>query len=117
MNHDIYDRRKYPIVEVPEGYGEWVRTYEQTVQDEMDLRLLDRLQTVDWSAPRCVLDLACGTGRVGAWLKGRCPAAVDGVDITPEMLDFARRRDIYRTLRTADVFNTGLPTGAYDLCT
>jgi SAM-dependent methyltransferase len=117
VDHAIYDKRRYPVVEVAEGYGAWVRTYEQTVQDEMDLRLLDRLQTVDWSAPRCVLDLACGTGRVGAWLKGRCPAAVDGVDITPEMLDFARRRDIYRTLRTADVFNTGLPTGAYDLCT
>jgi hypothetical protein len=36
---------------VREGYGEWVRTYEQTVQDEMDLHLLDGLQAVDWSAP------------------------------------------------------------------
>ena len=116
MDHAIFDKRKYPVVEVPEGYGEWVRTYEQTVQDEMDLRLLDRLQTVDWSVPRCVLDLACGTGRVGALLRERCSATVDGVDITPEMLAVARRRNIYRTLRIADVCNTGLPAGAYDLC-
>jgi hypothetical protein len=32
----------------------------------MDLRLLDRLQTVDWSATQAVFDLACGTGRIGA---------------------------------------------------
>jgi SAM-dependent methyltransferase len=117
VDHSIFDKRKYPVVEVPQGYGEWVRTYEQTVQDEMDLRLLDRLRTVDWSAPRDVLDLACGTGRVGAWLAGRCPAAVDGVDITPEVLEVARRRGVYRTLRVADVSSTGLPAGAYDLCT
>jgi hypothetical protein len=64
VDHAIFDKRRYPIVEVSEGYREWVHTYEQTVQDEMDLRLLDRLQTVDWFTPRCVLDLACGTGRV-----------------------------------------------------
>ena len=71
-------------MDVREGYGEWVRTYEQTVQDEMDLRLLERLQTVDWSAPQAVLDLACGTGRIGVWLRQRGAATIDGVDVTPE---------------------------------
>lgn len=118
MDHSIYDKRRYPIVEVREGYGEWVRSYEQTVQDSMDLRLLDRLRTVDWSAARSVLDLACGTGRIGAWLGRHCPtAAIDGVDITPEMLDLARSRGIYRTLAIADVSSTGLPAATYDLCT
>ena len=117
MDHSIFDKRRYPVVEVRQGYGEWVRTYEQTVQDEMDLRLLERLETVDWSAAASVLDLACGTGRVGAWLAGRYGAAVDGVDITPEMLDVARGRGVYRSLRVADVSSTGLPAGAYDLCT
>ena len=116
MDHSIYDKRRYPIVDVREGYGEWVRTYEQTVQDEMDLRLLDRLQTVDWSAPRCVLDLACGTGRIGAWLRQRCSATIDGIDLTPEMLAVAQRKGVYRTLRLADVSRTGLPAATYDLC-
>ncbi len=116
MDHSIYDKRRYPIVDVREGYGEWSRTYEQTVQDEMDLHLLDGLRTVDWSAPRLVLDLACGTGRIGAWLRKRCSAAVDGVDITPEMLEVARNKGVYRTLRIADVSNTGLLAEAYDLC-
>lgn len=116
MDHTAYDKRKYPIVEVREGYGEWVRTYEQTVQDAMDLRLLERLRTVDWSAPRVVLDLACGTGRIGAWLAPRCPAAIDGVDLTPEMLAVARSKGIYRALSLADVATTGLPAATYDLC-
>jgi SAM-dependent methyltransferase len=117
MDHSIYDKRKYPIVDVREGYREWARTYEQIVQDEMDLCLLDGLQTIDWSSLQSVLDLACGTGRIGVWLKARTSAAIDGVDITPEMLDTARSKGVYRTLRLADVSNTGLPAGAYDLCT
>ncbi len=115
MDHSIYDKRKYPIVEVREGYGEWVRTYEQTVQDEMDLRLLERLHTVDWAASRCVLDLACGTGRIGVWLKHRSAAVIDGVDITPEMLEVARGTGVYRSLNVADVSRTGLPAETYDL--
>jgi SAM-dependent methyltransferase len=118
MDHALYDKRRYPIVDVREGYGAWVRTYEQTVQDEMDLRLLERLTTVDWSSPRSVLDLACGTGRVGAWLR-RCGAmaVIDGVDLTPQMLDRARRLGVYRTLVVADVAATRLPSETYDLCT
>jgi SAM-dependent methyltransferase len=116
VDHSIYDKRRYPIVEVRQGYGEWVHTYEQTVQDEMDLRLLDRLQTVDWTAPRSVLDLACGTGRIGAWLRRRGAAVIDGVDITAEMLEVARRKEVYRTLHLADVTHTRLPAATYDLC-
>lgn len=116
MDHGIFDTRRYPVVGVREGYGEWVRTYEQTVLDEMDLRLLERLQTVDWSAARGVLDLACGTGRIGAWLRGRTTAPIDGVDLTPEMLQVARGRGLYRTLSVADVTDTNLPAQGYDLC-
>lgn len=116
MDHAPYDKRRYPIVGVREGYGEWVRTYEQTVEDEMDLRLLERVRTVEWAAPQSVLDLACGTGRIGIWLRQRgCAGALDGVDLTPEMLEVARRRGIYRTLVVADVAATGLPARAYGL--
>lgn len=118
MEHATYDRRRYPIVDVQEGYAAWADTYEQTVRDEMDVRLLERLDAVEWSAPRSVLDLACGTGRIGTWLRRRSPdAAIDGVDVTPAMLERARAKRVYRTLRLADVADTGFPAGAYDLCT
>jgi len=116
MDHSIYDKRKYPIVDVREGYREWVRTYEQTVQDKMDLSLLDKLHSIDWSAAGCVLDLACGTGRIGIWLRKRSSAPVDGVDFTPEMLEVARSKGVYRALCLADVACTGLTGETYDLC-
>ncbi|MBZ0305789.1 MAG: class I SAM-dependent methyltransferase, partial [Anaerolineae bacterium] len=102
--------------EVQEGYSQWVNTYEQIVQDEMDIRLLERLHSVDWAAQRQVLDLACGTGRIGTWLKKRTSAEIDGVDITPEMMHLARQKAIYRSLHLADVSATGLPAKSYSLC-
>src|SRR3989442_2685676 len=117
MDHAIYDKRRYPVVGVREGYAEWSRTYESTVHDEMDLRLLERVRTIDWSSVRAVLDLAYGTGRIGLWLRRRCPkAAIDGVDITPEMLAGAQRTGGYRTLRTADVADTRPAAAAYQPC-
>ena len=44
-----YDRRGYPTVSVQTGYGEWAASYEQTVEDEMDLALLESLTSVPWS--------------------------------------------------------------------
>jgi SAM-dependent methyltransferase len=117
MDHSIYDKRNYPIVDAQHGYTEWSRTYEQVVEDAMDLRLFERLQSVDWSAARQILDLACGTGRIGAWLKGRTSAPVDGVDFTPAMLEIATGKAVYRALHVADVTSTGLPGGNYDLIT
>ncbi len=118
MDHARYDKRNYPVVDVREGYGQWVGTYEQTVQDEMDLRLLERLATIEWSTAREIQDLACGTGRIGLCLRSRCPAAViDGVDLTPQMLEVARGRGVYRALHLADVTRTPFAAHAYDLCT
>ncbi len=116
MDHSIYDKRHYPIVDVREGYGDWVQTYEQTVQDEMDLRLLERLTSVNWSRPVRILDLACGTGRIGAWLKQHSSAQLEGADLTPEMLAVARSKGLYEALYTADVTGTSLPAEGYDLC-
>src|SRR5947209_3824047 len=101
MDHSHFDQRRYPVVPVREGYGEWARTYEDTVQDEMDVRLLERVATVDWAGAGRVLDLACGTGRIGAWLRARGVASLDGVDVTPEMLAKAEARGVYRRLGAA----------------
>jgi predicted TPR repeat methyltransferase len=114
---DRYDQRGYETVDVRSGYGEWAETYEETVNDAMDIELLDGLRVVDWSAVRHAVDLGCGTGRTGAWLRRRGVAAVDGVDVTPAMLARARERGIYERLLEADVTATGLPAGAYDLVT
>lgn len=115
MDHSHFDRRRYPTLAVRDGYREWAQTYENVVHDEMDLRLLSRIETVDWARASRVLDLACGTGRVGAWLRARGVDRVDGVDFTPEMLAQAEARGVYDRLLLADILNTGLPSASYDL--
>ncbi|MFF8769666.1 class I SAM-dependent DNA methyltransferase [Kitasatospora sp. NPDC015120] len=112
-----FDTRNYPTVDVRTGYAGWVDTYEQTVEDAMDLAVLDRLDTPRWAEVRRAADLGCGTGRTGAWLRGRAAGGLvlDGVDLTPEMLARARERGAHDSLTEADVAGTGLATGAYDL--
>ena len=117
MEMSRYDRRGYTTVPVREGYGQWVDTYEETVEDVMDLRLLDRLTVVDWAHAARVADLACGTGRTGVWLKAHGVSVLDGVDLTPEMLAKARERGIYSRLLEEDICHTSLPAKAYDVAT
>ena len=117
MDFAPFDVRKYRTVEVQDGYREWSDTYESSVEDEMDIRLLRRVRTVDWAATGRALDLACGTGRIGTWLRAQGVALIDGVDFTPAMLERARARGVYRTLAVADIRATRLEGGAYDLVT
>ena len=112
-----FDRRHYRTVGVPEGYAAWASSYEATVEDAMDLALLDRLETVEWSAVQRVADLGCGSGRTARWLRGRGDFVIDGVDLTPAMLDLARANGVHDRLVAADVRATGLEAGAYDLVT
>lgn len=112
-----YDARRYPTVSVTEGYRDWSAHYEQTVHDEMDIALLERVATVQWNEVRRAVDLACGTGRIGAWLRAHRVKDIDGIDLTPEMLDRARARNIYRLLKIADVGDTRLPSYSYDVAT
>jgi SAM-dependent methyltransferase len=111
-----YDSRGYATLDPRAGYAAWAGVYEADVVDEMDLALLERLERPDWTAARRVADLGCGTGRTAAWLRGAGVAGtIDGVDLTPEMLERARDRGAHDSLREADVRDTGLDAGAYDL--
>jgi len=110
-----FDARHYPTLGVQDGYAAWAETYEDTVLDLMDLRLLARLATLDWPSVGRALDLACGTGRGGAWMKARGVARIDGVDFTPQMLAQAHAKGAYETLAIGDVNAVDLPSGGYDL--
>lgn len=115
MKFETFDTRHYPMLGVREGYGEWAASYEDTVLDVMDLRLLGRLTSVDWPNVEQAADLGCGTGRTGAWLKAVGIRAIDGIDLTPEMLERARAKAVYRHLEIGDVAATGFEAGGYDL--
>lgn len=110
-----FDRRNYRTVAAREGYALWSSSYEKTIKPEMDLWLLERIRTVQWDSIGRAADIGCGTGRTGAWLKSHGVRAIDGVDITEPMIEMARRRGVYDTLRVADASDTALPSSAFDL--
>ncbi|MDF1718454.1 MAG: methyltransferase domain-containing protein [Antarcticimicrobium sp.] len=58
----------------------------------------------DLSAP--ILDFGCGTGLSGQALNAVGFTAIDGVDLSPDMLEVAREKDLYRRL---DVIEAGAP--------
>ncbi len=49
-----FDTRGYPTVSVREGYRDWAPTYEATVEDAMDLALLEQVESVAWNEARPV---------------------------------------------------------------
>lgn len=74
----------------PRGYVYHLGVADLFVQAEPDL-----------AAP--VLDVGCGTGIVGVALRDRGVQIVDGIDLSPEMLDQAATKGAYRNLVEADV--------------
>jgi SAM-dependent methyltransferase len=117
LDFSWFDARGYETLDVRDGYRLWSATYDQPFLDEMDVRLLERIETIAWPASGPAADLACGTGRIGAWLRSRGVESVDGVDLTPEMLRQAADKRVYRALHEADLRKTPLPDAAYGLVT
>jgi SAM-dependent methyltransferase len=109
-----YDTRGYRTVDVAEGYAAWAPFYDATMDDRLDLPLLSSLNSMDWNGKAAAVDLGCGTGRVGAWLKAHGVACVDGVDSSAAMLERASAKGIYHDVVCADVTATGLAAGRYD---
>jgi SAM-dependent methyltransferase len=75
-----------------QGVGFYAETYDAAVPDwPGEMRFY--LEAADWAKTRgeSVLELACGTGRVGLRLA-RAGADVVGLDLSGDMLDVARRK-------------------------
>ncbi|MBI5088647.1 MAG: class I SAM-dependent methyltransferase [Actinobacteria bacterium] len=98
-------------------YRDWADEYDHDVFDVLGFtgtaRVADLLAVhmPDRTAP--VVDLGCGTGGAGARLAEHGFAVVDGVDISPEMLEVASRRGVYRHLSVADLNQPLQVAGAY----
>ncbi|MEL6449692.1 MAG: methyltransferase domain-containing protein [Pseudomonadota bacterium] len=96
-------------------YDDWAASYEAEVAENgyaTPARCAEALkaQVSDLSAP--VLDFGCGTGLSGLALKLAGFAAIDGVDLSAEMLDGARAKGVYRSLAQIDA-GGDLPPGPY----
>ncbi|WP_433989155.1 hypothetical protein SuNHUV7_33950 (plasmid) [Pseudoseohaeicola sp. NH-UV-7] len=86
-------------------YDDWAATYEAEISENgyaTPGRCAAALAqyVTDKAAP--VLDFGCGTGLSGLALKLAGFETIDGVDVSPDMLDRAREKNIYRTLTAID---------------
>jgi trans-aconitate methyltransferase len=108
LSFSSFNRRGYPTIEVREGYREWSRSYDQDVDEELDIDLLSRLSCFEWDRAARAVDLACGTGRIGVWLKRQGVGKLTGVDSSMEMLRFAESKGVYDQLIHQDMRSTTL---------
>lgn len=86
-------------------YAKWAASYEAEVSRNgyaTPARCAAALKSfmADASAP--ILDFGCGTGLSGLALSLAGFTTIDGMDLTQEMLDEAKEKDIYRSLMLSD---------------
>ncbi len=102
-------------VDTVEGYGIWAETYDGPNPafgfDEPMVR-----EIAGSLPPGTALDAACGTGRVAAVLA-ECGHRVIGVDSSPDMLDYARKRVEDADFRLGDLDRLPIDDGAVDVVT
>jgi predicted TPR repeat methyltransferase len=89
-------------------YADWANTYDADVYGELKItgsqRVADLLAAhLKPDANIHVLDAGCGTGAVAACLQTLGFRAVDGIDLSPEMLEVARAKNLYRKLVICDL--------------
>ena len=93
-----------------EIYEHWAPTYERNLQQ--DYGYIAPQIAADTFAKYCtdrnaqILDLGCGTGLVGKELFERGFSKLDGLDISTNMLDVARRKGGYKNLLIGDMTQT-----------
>ncbi|MDH3263457.1 MAG: methyltransferase domain-containing protein [Paracoccaceae bacterium] len=87
--------------EVRRLYADWAGSYDAEIGEAgyaTPARVAAALRAAGADPALPVLDFGCGTGVSGAALRAAGFAAVDGVDLTPEMLALAEGKGLYRRL-------------------
>ncbi len=87
-------------------YSRFSGFYDENMGEELEYRAPEQLYAAlkPWLGERselCVLDLGCGSGLGAVRLREHAREIV-GVDLSPEMVELARKRDIYDRLETAE---------------
>ena len=87
-------------------YRDWAASYDAGFAAGMDYRLPADVAAAFLAGGGTgpVLDVGAGTGLVGAALRALgFTGQIDGVDLSPQMLDQAREKQVYRDLIEADI--------------
>jgi predicted TPR repeat methyltransferase len=88
-------------------YDSWAADYDHDVFEVKGFigtdRIADLLAAHAPDRDQPVIDLGCGTGSAGVRLAHHGFGSIDGVDISPAMLEVAAHLGVYRHLFTADL--------------
>lgn len=98
-------------------YQNWAATYDNDFAGSHDYILHDHVARAfaELGGRGPVLDVGAGTGLCGAALKTLGCGPIDATDLSPEMLDVASKKDIYRHLFAGDLLEgLALPDGPYE---
>lgn len=119
MSLDGYDLDQAYEINGPEAarqmYGDWAETYDESFGRAWGYiapREIAAILKGHADPMGEILDIGAGTGLVAEHLRG---LTVDALDITPEMLDVARAKGLYRALMPGDLTaRLDIPDGSYD---
>ena len=99
-------------------YRDWAQTYDETMlqglhyQSPQTVARLLAAHLPDRQA--AVLDIGCGTGLLGQGLAEHGFGTIDGLDVSPEMMQVAQRRGVYRRFIEADLnLPLAIPDASY----
>jgi predicted TPR repeat methyltransferase len=100
-------------------YAKWAATYESDFvanQGYQHPKIISEIFDDYIPSVKKVIDIGTGTGLVGKYLTELRPEIViDGIDISPEMLDEAHKKGIYRNLYERDLTKSLIDVAApYD---
>lgn len=101
-------------------YAKWAATYESDFVAKEGYKhpqVIAEIFHNNLPEVKKVIDIGTGTGLVGKYLKAHRPEIIiDGIDISPEMLAEAAKKEVYRNLfeqdLTLSVTNTDVPYDA-----
>lgn len=97
-------------------YAQWASTYDGGFAASMDYRLPAHVAAAFLSHGGVgpVLDVGAGTGLLAAHLRSMgATFPIDGVDLSPQMLNLARAKALYRELWQADITQPLAVPGRY----
>ena len=99
-------------------YADWAKTYDEDFAARRDYRypavVAAHFASLATPEDAPVLDIGCGTGLVGVALRRLGAWRLDGLDISPEMLEIARAKGVYANLAAGDLTaRLDLPDAAY----
>ncbi|KAM5346626.1 hypothetical protein ACJ41O_009631 [Fusarium nematophilum] len=108
-------------------YDEWAKTYDQELAEKNQDYVAPAIAaayvpkvlgtpTIDKNVE--ILDAGCGTGLVGSFLARFGAKKLDGVDLSPGMLEEAQKTGAYRKLSVTDLSRPlAVADGSYDVVT